>query len=178
MNRLIRIPLALAVLYPLLSGYTSCNQWDTTVVPDTDTRPPIAIAGYVNDRGKHIWNLGPVDVYTTDPNDQIIAVSSAWDAGGAREVSVGRDVTLYCRKGSLGQLTSFDYITQRASQNGGPGDTVSEGVYTYHIFNVADYHCAPGFEATKIVDSWVVVAEDFFGNQDYQGGNTITWTKN
>lgn len=179
MKRLITIPLALVVLSPLLSGYTSCSQWDTVVVPSSDTRPPIAIAGYVDDAGKHIWSLGPVDITTTDPNDEIIAVSSAWDAGGARRVHMDRYAAVRCKKGSFGQLTHVDFGPLSASQPGGPGDTVSEGVWTFHTFDVAHFrgYCRSGFEPVKITYSWTVRAEDFFGNVDSQPGNTIEWTK-
>lgn len=176
MLRLSSLAFVVVALSPLLSGFTACSQFKKVTIPATDTKPPVAIGSYFVD-GENHWSLSPVDYVTNDPNADIIAVATAWDAGGARRVHMDRYVEIWCSKPGFGQMTSVTFFPHSATQSGGIGDTVSNGVYAIDTFDVAHYrgYCRSGYTATEIYYQWTVRAEDFHGNKASLADNMIIY---
>jgi hypothetical protein len=170
--------LLLLLTIPLF-GFTECSYFSPTVVPSVDTRPPIV--------GTRMWIDGVerIDLSTsshTTSSGSVVVAPFVFDSEGARRLSVGEVVVVRCHNfhtsPQLGQISTIDFTPQLASQSGGVGATVSNGLFL--IGSVTDLSsfvsfCDTGFTLESVNYTWLATGADFGGHSEvYQGG--ISWS--
>ncbi|MBL8943726.1 MAG: hypothetical protein JNK45_11280 [Myxococcales bacterium] len=174
------IPLSL-LLAPAF-GFT-CEYFDSTVVPATDTNPPILATRYWIDGVEHlaIW---PVDEVVDTPQEaaSIAVFPAAYDVGGVKRLDLQQFVQVGCHDDDadpeLGQVVSVDFFVRSATQAGGVGSTVSNGLFLLgDVTDLAGYEssCGAGFDLVGVTYTWSITAWDFANNAASGGGGTITY---
>jgi hypothetical protein len=157
-----------------------CEYFDPVVVPAVDSYPPVlATRAWIN--GEEYLHLGPVEEYVDGAGDIVIA-PGMWDSGGAEILTVEQTLWIYCHDDDvdpeLGQQTEIWFYPLQASQSGGVGSTVSNGLFV--VGNVTDlsgydWYCYEGFELEEVVYEWSIVGRDFAGNQAEMDGGMIIY---
>lgn len=77
-----------------------------------------------------------------------------------------------------GQLVFVDLATRAASQSGGVGSTVSNGLFVAgDVADLSAYggHCYPGFDLESVTYEWSMTGRDFAGNVESLDGNSIRY---
>jgi hypothetical protein len=167
-----------AVALALIGG--GCEYFSPVTVPATDNSAPyswVAVytvadqwRGYDYAREWSGWPFNQTPDYTyvvDDPDELHMALSAAYDNGGAKDVKMYYQILLKCSDSSQWfGLTGLE--TLEASQNGTAGSTVDNGVWTGKAFTASDYFDQAGScWWGKIGIDWQVRSEDFAGN--------VTW---
>lgn len=163
-----RIALLLVPLVGLLAtGFTDCDDFDQVKVPTSDTTAPFTYDGVIShgEWAKGVFT-GDAFVYPITQSDSVLAVSSALDGGGLESLTMHATIRYTCCA-IIGACSSFRTIeeTQSDQQIGGPGSTVSNGIYLYRGIDSDDLRrCPPGMKVGTFRFSWFTEGEDFFGN--------------
>jgi hypothetical protein len=120
----------LRALFPLCifffaTGATECDSFNEVTIPARDNQAPTPFGGVHNYRGYEMIS-GEAFSYTASPDDRLVLVVGAIDAGGVFSMHSEITHTAYCGPygipfGSRFQRTLF--------QAGNIGDRVSNGMY-------------------------------------------------
>ena len=184
MSNMNALALRAAVLATLF-GVSGCDYFSTVTLPDTDTDWPFAWAsvwknGEYIDPGYFRGFTGTHDVpvyETTDANELVYALAVSFDTGGARSVTMYREVVVRCPS----EILRFE-DTIEETQTVGPGLQVSNGIWTGEAFRAgAWFNRCPDDEIPHFVlYTWIVRAEDFFDHTSTLGTyftpSRILWT--
>lgn len=97
-------------------------------------------------------------------NDSVLAISSALDAGGAKKVTMHSNLRYKCCHPSLDGVCrnlQETHDPETADQPGGPGSTVSKGVWLYREVGVRTMpRCPVNFRLSQFRFSWFTEGED------------------
>ena len=140
-------------------GFTDCQFFSSTTVPAADTQPPTTLDA-VWSNGNYVQvavNSGSL-LYHIPLGTTVVAVSSAIDDGGVSNVTMMSAEVWQCTAGPQSGRLSDPIV---ATQNGGIGSTVSNGVWTG--IGVTTPNC--GLDQLQYYYFiWWTIAEDFHGN--------------
>ncbi|MEZ4399167.1 MAG: hypothetical protein R3B06_04065 [Kofleriaceae bacterium] len=159
-----KLPLfALAAACFFATGFTDCDDFHTVVVPARDTAPPIAFAG-VYAGGEYVAStIAEEGVTYHHPGAPQVAVSVAYDIGGARRVTMEHQSSFRCCDASVCSASQpFLASGPSDTQAGGVGAHVSDGNYVFTIVNLP--RCPAGTTLRSFWYQWRTIAEDFHGN--------------
>lgn len=168
------LPLLAAI--PLF-GFTNCSYFSTVTVPAQDSAAPIV--------GSRMWIDGEerIDLWSSShptAGGIVVAVPFVYDGGGAKTLTVGQTVEVYCYNPQqhLGQITFLHYVNRSASQSGGVGSSVSNGLYlTGDVTDLTAFssQCYAGFQLEEVTYSWSATGTDF-ANNSASTGHSLIWT--
>lgn len=164
------------LMLPLL-GFTNCQYFSPTTVPTSDTTVPIAVPSLMMD-GQQQIRFGALSVTTNELKD-FFAIAAIYDTGGARSVVMNQGMTIRCSGNGLGKIIHVDFANPPSDrQSGGPGSTVSNGIYvwSYIDFEAQAALCGAGFVASRIDYGWTFSGDDFFGNRA-TGSGSVTYLR-
>jgi hypothetical protein len=166
----------LPLVLPLL-GFTNCQYFSSTTVPASDTTVPIAVPSLMMD-GEQQIRFGSLSITTNELKD-FFAIAAIYDTGGARSVVMNQGMTIECSGRGLTQRIVQDFSNPPTDrQRGGPGSTVSNGIYVWSYIDFAAQArlCDPGFTVSRITYGWNFSGDDFFGNQA-SGSGSVTYVR-
>ena len=156
------------LLAPILAlfatGYTDCQYFTKVTVPSSDIGSPTTYDG-VWKNGDYVDGAIPGQEieYHITPGESVIAVSSAIDSGGLKKLTMRSSFRYTCCNGSgICSLTQPSSVPKTDQQAGGPGSTVSNGLWLYSGVSLPG--CSSGFSLRSYSFSWWTEAEDFFGH--------------
>ena len=165
-----RIPRTALVCSPLFlcltMGATDCKYFSTTTVPTADTTPPVTWdAVFANGDWTNLTLTGNRFTYHLAPGATVIALSSGMDSGGVSKVTMGPSEGWTCCSGDICSQTDSLSIPIVATQPGGAGDTVSDGVWANRVVSLPANLCQSGWTLVSYRFTWTTTAEDFYGNK-------------
>lgn len=166
-------PFLLLLVLPTF-GFTQCQYFTTVTVPRTDTTVPVAAASVYID-GQQQIRLGSILV-TLDTLKSFVPIGAIFDGGGARSVTTQAIMQVTCRQPSGAEsIFSVHFVPLSDHQVGGPGSSVSNGIYTATPIDfVAQARlCGSNAVAQRIEYRWGFGGDDFFGNTANGSGAVI-----
>ena len=171
---------ALPVLLGLLAAgaTTACDDFDDVTVPSVDSQKPLNLSAYYRN-GKRTVSIRPLRLTTDDPEESILVLPAAYDAGGVKKLTVRRRVTRSCHMGAqFYDVAPIELSPLTRTQSGGVGDTVSNGLYAGYSFRAQNHideeFCNIG-EWPMLTFHWSIESEDFHGNVAESGWNTLSY---
>jgi hypothetical protein len=170
-----------AALFFCATGYTQCEYFTGTVVPNSDSARPVNYEAVYTGTYDALVVDGyePMSYKMTDPNATVMAISAAIDDGGVRRIRQDWAVEYECCKiGSSLCYTESEqpHGSSEDSQPGGPGATVSNGMWLAQGVNPSSY-CGGVWQVDAFHFGWSTYAEDFFGNVRQTGSGRITYNR-
>lgn len=171
-----RRALLLAPIVGLLAtGYTDCKYFTKVTVPSSDTNSPTTYDG-VWKGGDYVEGAIPGQdfEYHITPGETVLAVSSAIDSGGLKKLTM-RSSFRYtcCNSSNICSITQPISVPQTDEQAGGPGSTVSNGLWLYSGVSLPS--CSSGFTLRSYRFGWSTEAEDFFGHKTFGESQAIVY---
>jgi hypothetical protein len=162
--------LFLAPVALLLGGATDCEYFYDVTVPSSDTTAP-TIFDAVWWESEYIESAGNTGTFTYHlaPGEQVLAISSGMDSGGVKKLTMSGDRSWTCCNYSGGEpvcsTTQPISAAQTESQAGGPGSTVSSGIWLGTQVKVPPLSqlCQPGWTLQSWRYRWRTTAENFHG---------------
>jgi hypothetical protein len=166
---------ALLLLVPVV-GF-GCEYFGTVTVPASDSDPPIMATRYWLD-GVETITFDPVEEVVTDLETLFVVVPAVYDSGGAASLSLRQSVRVGCHNFStdIGQLSIVHLFDKSSQQDGSPGDSVENGLYTSGDINsMAEFedYCVGGFVLDSVEYSWFAEGTDFAGNESSTWGRIV-----
>jgi hypothetical protein len=180
MRTIAKLSLA-ATLFFCATGYTQCEYFGNTTVPSSDGDRPVNY--------ELVWTgtydalvvdgYEPMSYAMTDPYATVMAVSAAIDGGGVRKIRQEWAVEYECcQKNSSICYTESHQPTGSSEdvQSGGPGSTVSNGMWLAQGVNPSSY-CPSNYDVDAFYFGWGTYAEDFFGHVRQTSSGRITYNR-
>lgn len=153
-------------LSPLLllccMGSTDCDAYSEVTVPTWDPTAPATYDGPWASGGFQVL-AGPGETasYRIEPGQQVLAISSALDDGGVRDVTMYATTSYLCCVGTTCTRSDGTKRPLTDSQPGGPGSTASNGLWVGTGVTLPT--CRTGYTLASFVFSWQTVATNFSG---------------
>jgi hypothetical protein len=155
-------------LYLLCAANTDCSGFRTVTVPADDASEPTPFAGRWENGAYTESTFGPTPLNVVwGPGDTPpLIVSAALDGGGLRDLHTESWIENECCEEGRGCATyTIHRPTIVASQPGGIGAPVSNGLYSVIALDVPASICADGRGLWMSTLRWRTTAYDFHGNR-------------
>lgn len=160
----------------LTMGATDCQYFSTATVPEVDTTPPNTWdAVWVSGEYVNLTLTGHRSIYHLAPGATVIALSSGVDSGGVSKVTMGPSESWVCCQGDICSLTESLSVPIVATQAGGVGSVVSDGVWAGLAVKAPTSACTGGATLASYRFTWATTAEDFHGNKAFGALQTIAY---
>jgi hypothetical protein len=168
------------LLFPLF-GF-QCEYFDDVVVPASDTQPPMLATRIFIDGEERLVLWPHEQILDATQAASVFLAPAVYDGGGARSLTVDQSVRVHCHDDDAdpneSQVTHVHFVQRSASQAGGPGSTVSNGLFLVgDVSDLTTYagYCNSGFDLVEVAYSWGISGSDFAGNQAQMQGGTLTY---
>ncbi|MBC8073333.1 MAG: hypothetical protein IAG13_33745 [Deltaproteobacteria bacterium] len=166
------------LVFPLF-GF-ECEYFDDVVVPASDTQPPMLATRMWIDGDERLVLWPHEQILDAQQAASLLIAPAVYDSGGAMRLDVQQGVRVYCHDDDAdpeeGQQTIIDLFPRSENQGGGPGSTVSNGLFLVgDVFDLTTYetYCYSGFDLVEVAYFWEVSGRDFAGNLSQMNGSVL-----